>query len=126
MKENNDILDRQLQTVFKEILLDTPSSGFVENLMLRVEREAAKAQKKRAWVACGQIAVGIAAMILLPALAIYLCQIYVPGFTFTFALTFPKIDLNLDANLIAIGLTVLLLLMADTLLRKHAHSKETE
>ncbi|GHT24775.1 hypothetical protein AGMMS4957_18360 [Bacteroidia bacterium] len=63
-------------------------------------------------------------MILLPALAIYLCRIYVPGFTFVF--TFPKIDLNLDPNLIAIGLTVLLLLMADTLLRKHARSKETE
>ncbi|GHT41178.1 hypothetical protein AGMMS49965_10570 [Bacteroidia bacterium] len=124
MKENNDLLDKRLREAFNEFVLDTPSSGFVENLMVRVEREAAKAQRQRVWMTCGQIAAGICAMILLPALAIYLCRIYVPGFTFVF--TFPKIDLNLDPNLIAIGLTVLLLLMADTLLRKHARSKETE
>lgn len=124
MKGNNTLPDRQLREAFNKIVLDTPSSGFVENLMLRVEREAAKARRMRMWITCGQIAAGICAMILLPALAIYLCRIYVPGFTFV--LTFPKIDLNFDPTLVASGLTVLLLLMADTLLRKHARSKEAE
>jgi hypothetical protein len=122
MNKYKNISDKQMQKVFKEVSLNTPSFDFMENLMLRIEKEAAKEKKKKFWITFGQIASGIAAMILLPALTIYLFSIFIPEFTFSFS--FSKINLNFDANLITIGLAVLLLLMADTLFRKHIHSKK--
>jgi hypothetical protein len=124
MNKYNNISDKQLQELFKKITLDTPSIGFTENLMLRIEKEAAKEQKKRILITFGQIAAGIAAMILLPALAIYLCGLFIPEFTFAFSFSFPKIDLDFDANLIAIGLSVLFLLMVDTLCRKYISERK--
>jgi hypothetical protein len=123
MNISKNISDKQLQKVFKETALDTPSSDFIENLMMRIEKEALQAQKKKKWMIYGQIAAGVFGMIFLPALTLYLCQLFIPEFSFTFSL--PKIDLHFDPNLIAIGIAVLLLLMADTLFRKHIHAKKT-
>ncbi|GHT07777.1 hypothetical protein FACS189432_00330 [Bacteroidia bacterium] len=122
MNTNKNISDKQLRKVFKETTLAVPSSGFMENLMLRIEKEAVKEKKKRSWMVYGQIAAGVSGMILLPALTLYLCSLFVPGFSFSFS--FPVINLNFDTNLIVIGIAVLFLLMADTLFRKHKHSKK--
>jgi hypothetical protein len=122
MNTNKSISDKQLKELFKETALDTPSSGFMENLMVKIEKEAAWKKKKQNLMIYLQIAAGVFGMISLPALALYLCSLFIPGFSFTFS--FPKMNLNFDANLIAIGLAVLMLLMADTLCRKYIHSKK--
>jgi hypothetical protein len=122
MNKNKNISDKQLQEIFKGITLDTPSSGFIENLMTSIEKEAAHEKKKKSWIMIGQIAAGISSMILLPSLILYLCVLFIPEFTISFS--FPKISLNFDPNLITIGLAVLLLLIGDTLCRKHLHSKK--
>jgi hypothetical protein len=122
MKKNKNISDNQLRKIFKETALDIPSSGFMENLMVKIEKEAVWKKRKENLVISCQIAAGIATMFSLPALVIYLYILFIPGFVFSFS--FPKINLNFDANLIATGLAVLFLLMADTLYRKHIHSKK--
>ena len=120
MNKNINISENALNELFKKIHLDDPTPDFMENLLQRIEKESVASEKmKQFWMIAGQIAAGVSGIILLPALAIYLCTIYLPGFSFTF----PKINLNFDINLITIGFSVLMLLIIDTLLRTHAANR---
>jgi hypothetical protein len=121
MNVNKNISDSQLRELFKEVTLDNPSFRFTEKLMAKIEKEAVKEKNRKKRLSYGLLATGIASMILLPTLAIYVYGLFVPEFAFSFS--FPQIHLHFDANLIAIGFAVLLLLVADTLYRKHLHSK---
>jgi hypothetical protein len=120
MNENKTMLDNQLRKTFKAMSLENLSSGFMENLMAKIEKEAIRNRRKHVWIIALQVTAGVLSMFLLPALVIYLCKIPVPEFSFSF----PKIDINFDSNIVIIGLTVLLLLIIDTLLRTHLHSKK--
>jgi hypothetical protein len=122
MNENKILSDNQLRKAFKEMSSENLSSGFMENLMVKIEKETIRQRRKRAWINSLQIAAGFLAMFLLPALVIYLRKIPLPKFSFSL----PKIDLNFDPNIVIIGLVVLLLLIIDTLLRTHLQSKNNQ
>jgi len=120
MNTNKNIAEDKLRELFSEIPFEEPSPDFMENLLSRIEKEAvAMENRKRFWIVVGQIAAGVFGIFILPALTIYLCTIFLPGFTFSF----PKIHLHFDSNLLAIGFSVLMLLILDTLLRTHAANR---
>lgn len=114
MNDYKEISDNKLRKLFKEIALDTPSPDFTKNLMGKIEKEAQIARKRGTFLVFLQVAAGVLSMILLPALVIYACKFFMPEFSFSFS----KINLHFDTNLIVIGFSVLLLLIADTLYRK--------
>jgi hypothetical protein len=119
MNTNKNISDEKLGELFREIPLENPSTNFMDKLLLQIEKEVLREKKKQHWLVVGQIAAGVAGIIVLPALIIYLCTIFLPGFSFTL----PKIRLNFDLNVITIGFSVLLLLILDTLFRTHAANR---
>jgi hypothetical protein len=75
MKTNKIITNNQLREIFGQIPLENPSSGFVENLMTKIEKEAVKEKRKRNWIVFGQMLTGISGMILLPGIVIFLILI---------------------------------------------------
>jgi len=120
MNTNKNISENKLRELFGKISFDEPSPEFMPNLLSRIEKEAVVMEKrKRRWIVVGQVAAGIFGIFILPALAIYLCTIFSPGFTFSF----PKINLHFDPNLLVIGFSVLMLLIIDTLFRAHAANR---
>jgi polyferredoxin len=118
MNNNKNISDKQLKDVFKQISLDSPSPAFMKNLMIKVESEAKKQERKQQWISILQMAAGILAMVLLPGLYIYF---FVPNFFSIISLS--HINLKFDPTITLIGFTVLFLLVADSLLRQHYFSK---
>ncbi|MDR0560619.1 MAG: hypothetical protein LBG92_10655 [Prevotellaceae bacterium] len=121
MNNNKTISDKQLKDLFKQISADSPSSGFMEKLMDKVELEVSKQVKRQKWIPFLQMAAGIFAILFLPVLYIYFV---IPDFFSQFAI--PCIDLKSNLNVTVTGLIVLLLLVADTLLRQHYFSKRKE
>ena len=122
MKTDNDLQNKYLEELFKEVSLEKPSLNFTENLMKKIEKEAVKQEQKIKWLTVGQIAAGVTGILLTPVLTIYFCRRFIPDFAFTF----PNIQMSFDPMIFSIGFSVLLLLIADTLLRKHIHSKRDE
>jgi hypothetical protein len=122
MKTNKNISDNKLSELFREIQFENPSPDFMGKLMRKVEKEAISEKRKQQWITAGQIAAGISCMLILPALVIYLCMIFIPDFSFTV----PKIHLRFDPNFIVIGLSVLMLLIIDTLFRTHSANRKKE
>jgi hypothetical protein len=121
MNKVKNISDSQLQKLFKESFIDEPSPEFGVKLMERIEKETRIAKRKSALMVYWQIAAGIVSIILLPALVIYLCNLLIPGFSFSMSL--PKFNLHIDPRFFVMGFSILLLLIADTLCRKHLRSK---
>jgi hypothetical protein len=115
MKKNKIISDSQLGKAFKDIPLENLSAGFVENLMSEIEKEAVRRKKQQKLIVVLQIIAGIGSMLLLPVLAVRLCNIFIPNFSFSF----DDINIRFDPNYIVIGLAILLLLIIDSLYRKH-------
>jgi len=113
MKTNKSLSEDNLSKLFGEIPFEEPSADFTDRLLLRIDKEILLEKRKQRWVLAGQIAAGILGIFILPALTVYLCTIFLPGFSFSF----PKIHFDLNPNLMVIGLAVLLLLIADTLVR---------
>ncbi|GHT61058.1 hypothetical protein FACS189451_02310 [Bacteroidia bacterium] len=118
MNNNKTISDKQLKDLFKQFTLDAPSPDFMEKLMSKVESEARKQARKQQWIPFLQMAAGILAVVLFPALYIYF---FVPDFFALFSL--PQLNLKFDPTFTLIGFAVLLLLVADTLFRQHYFSK---
>ena len=117
MKTNRNISEETLHEVFSKFTFDEPAPDFMENLLQRIEKEAASMEKrKQLWTIVGQVAAGIFGIIILPALTVYLCTIYLPGFSFSF----PKMELDFNINILTIGFATLLLLILDTLFRMYA------
>jgi hypothetical protein len=122
MNTNKNITDEKLGELFKEIPFDNPSSDFMEKLLVRIDKEVLREKRKQQWMIVMQIAAGISGIFILPALTLYLCTLFLPGFSFTF----PQIQFNLkiDPNLIIIGFSILMLLICDTLFRIHAVNRK--
>jgi hypothetical protein len=118
MNNIKEISDNQLKDAIKQITLDSPSPAFMENLMTKIEYEARKQARKQRWITLLQMAAGIFAIILFPCLYIYF---FVPDFFSVF--TLPHFNLKFDPNITLIGFTILLLLVADNLLRQRYFSK---
>ena len=120
MNTNKNITESKLRELFGEIPFEEPSPDFMENLLSRIEKEAvAMENRKRFRTIAGQVAAGIFGIFILPALVIYLCTIFLPGFTFSF----PKIHLHLDPNILVIGFSVWMLLIIDVLFRTHSANR---
>ena len=119
MNTNKPILGKKLSELFREIPLDNPSPDFAEKLLIRIEKEVLQEKRKQQWLVVGQVAAGIASILLLPALVLYLCTIFLPDFSFAL----PKIRLDIDKNILVIGFSVLILLIIDALFRMHAANR---
>jgi hypothetical protein len=109
--DNNNKQKYLLENLFQEIPLETPSDNFTENLMLTIEKGIRKEQAKRRWLTVAQIAAGVIGIILTPVLVLYFCS----GFSFF------KINVHFNPIILVIGLSVLFLLILDTLFRKYIH-----
>jgi len=116
MKTNKNLSEDKLRELFSRIPVDEPAPDFMENLLVRIEKEVLREKRKQSRIFAGQIAASIGGVFILPALAIYLCTIFIPDFSFAF----PKEHLNFDSNLLTIGISILMLLIIDTLLRMHS------
>ena len=119
MNTNKNISEDKLGELFREMPLENPSANFMEKLFLQIDREVLMEKRRHRWAIAGQIAAGISGILILPALIIYLCTVFLPGFSFSF----PKIPLNLSLNIVSIGFAVLILLILDTLIRMHAANR---
>jgi hypothetical protein len=115
MKTDKIISEKQLRETIGRIPLENPSSGFMESLMTKIEKESLRKKRKRNWAVFGQIAAGIAGMILLPGLALYLCLTFIPDFSFSFT---PE-KFRIEPKIILTGACILFLLITDSLLRKY-------
>jgi hypothetical protein len=119
MKTNKNIFENNLNELFQKITLESPSSDFSEKLVLRLEKEIVKTRKREKLIAAGQLAIEISSMLLVPFLTIYLCDLLIPDFTFSWHL--PEMDFN--PNLIVTGISVLILLIVDNLFIKYKKKK---
>ena len=102
--------------IFHEMKPENPSGDFMNNLMVRVEKEAIKQQRKKEiynylWITIGMIAVtGISVLIL------YLLKINI-----FLNLNLSEIfsGIKIEPSYIIFSMIILFLLIGDTLLRKH-------
>jgi hypothetical protein len=113
MSENRTISDNQLRKTFQRIPLEPLPAGFVENLMPEIGKAADTKRKTKIIIGFLQLAGGVASILLLPALAIYLCNLFIPDFSFSFT----DINIRFNSNIVIIGFVVLLLLIIDSLFR---------
>jgi len=109
MKKNNDLYDKQFGELFRQVKTEQTSPDFVEKLTARIATERRKAIFRRKLLNVGMLAASIAAVVLIPFAVIHWVK---PDFQ----LSLP--DLGGQPYGALIGLTVLLLLISDTLLRK--------
>lgn len=112
--------DDRLRGIFLEIKTDEPSSEFENRLMQRIQVVAAKNEKKRLLLnkiynICALIA-GVSAIIGLPFMLFYLTNISIE-----YTLKMPKI--KVDPIWILLSFSILMLLIADMLIRKHLKNK---
>ena len=119
MNTNKNISEDKLRELFSEIPLDEPAPDFMENLLRRIEKEIVQEKRRHRWMLVGQVAASLFGIFVLPALAIYLCTIFLPGYSFSF----PKMHLNFDSKFVTIGFSVLMLLIIDTLFRMHVTNR---
>jgi len=106
MKTNNEINDQWLADWFEKMPRENTSAGFTENLMRRIETDLQKAKKKAQWIIVGQVAAGIGGILLIP------CSFWIAG------VSLPSIHIHFDPIVLSTGISILFLLIADTLVRK--------
>ena len=115
MKTTDNYSQNQLlENLFREVRLETPSSGFTEKLTVRIEKEIRKKERKRKWITVGQIAAGVFSIIFAAIGTLY--------WQSEFSFSFLKNDISFDPLIWVIGLAVLLVLIFDGLIRKRIHS----
>lgn len=102
-----------IENLFQDIPSEIPSDNFTDKLMLQIEKSIRREQVKRRWLTVGEMAAGVIGIILTPILVLHFCS----GFSFDFF----KINLHFNPIILVIGLSVLFLLILDTLFRKHIH-----
>jgi hypothetical protein len=101
--------------IFYEMKPENPSGDFMNNLMVRVEKEAIKQQRKKEiysylWIAAGMVGVtGISALIL------YFLEINI---SFDINLLSIFSEITIEPSYTIFFLIILFLLIGDTLLRK--------
>jgi flagellar biosynthesis protein FlhB len=109
--QNKTISDDKLRKAFSEMPLENLSSGFVENLMPKIEKAAANKQKENTCIMYLQIVAGVLSIFFFLMLTFYLCHLFIPGFSFSL----PKLNIRFNQNIITIGTAVMLLLIIDSL-----------
>jgi hypothetical protein len=119
MNKNKIVSDSQLREIFKGFPLEKLPSGFEESLMSKIEKESVKKRIRKKLIVPLQIAAGVASMLLFPVLAVHLCNLFIPDFSFSFS----DLNINFDSNSVVIGLAVLMLLIIDSLHKKYIANK---
>jgi hypothetical protein len=122
MNKESKNTDERLKDIFKEMPLEKPSLNFTEILLCRLEKEKIKEERKKRCVTVLQWAISIISLFCIPALAIYLCMIFIPDFSFSFTLT----EIHFNPFILLVGFSILLLLIADILLEKYINRKKTD
>jgi hypothetical protein len=104
-----------LKNLFHEMKMENSSGDFMKNLMVRIEREAIKQQRKKQIYNFLYIAAGVACMFCIPALVLFFF-----GINISFENNFSGIfnGIRIEQAYITFALIILLLLIGDTLLRK--------
>jgi hypothetical protein len=100
--------------------LEKLSLNFMENLICRLEKERIKDERKKQWTTVLLWAISVISLFCIPALAIYLCMIFISGFSFSFTLT----KVYIHSLILLAGFSVLLLLLSDIWLEKYIRSKK--
>ncbi len=106
-----------LKDIFREIKPENTSGDFMKNLMVRIEKEAIKQQRKKQIYSYLGIAAGVIGIISIPALILFFLGIEIP-----FNLNMSNIfrGVIIEPSYIIFSLIILFLLIGDTLLRKHS------
>ena len=106
-----------LKDIFREIKPENPSGNFMNNLMVRVEKEAIKQQRKKQIYSYLSIAAGITGIVCIPTLVLFFF-----GIDISFNLNMLSIfhGITIELSYIIFSLIILFLLIGDTLLRKHS------
>jgi hypothetical protein len=123
-RDDAEDITQEIFIKFMEMPLEKPSSNFTENLLCRLEKEIIKEKRKKKVLTVLQWAVSIISIFYIPGLTTYLCTIFIPGFSFSFSFILAKI--HIEPLILSAGFSVLLLLIADTLLRKYSLSKRNK
>ena len=105
-----------LKDIFHEIKLENTSTDFMQNLMVRVEKEAGKQQRKKQIYSYLSIAAGIICIVGIPALVLFLFGIHI---SFNLNLSDIFRGVVIEPSYVIFSLIILFLLIGDTLLRKH-------
>jgi hypothetical protein len=112
-----------LKDIFREIKPENASNDFMKNLMVRVEKEAIKQQRKKQIYSYLGVAAGSIGIIGIPALVLFFFKIKI-----SFNLDISNIfrGISIEPSYIIFSLIILFLLIGDTLLRKHfpSHQKQ--
>jgi hypothetical protein len=119
MNKMKTISDKQLRRLLQQVAPDVPSPAFMEKLMANVESEARKQARRQKWIAALQLPAGILLLLLGPGAYVYF---FVPDFFSFLAGLF--LHLKPDLTVTLIGCTILLLLVADILLRQYYFSEK--
>ena len=111
-----------LKNIFREIKPENTSGDFMKNLMLRVEKEAIKQQRKKEIYSYLCITAGIIGIAGIAALVLFFFQINI-SFNINMSNIFRGI--TIEPSCIIFFLIILFLLIGDTLLRKR-HNKAVD
>ncbi|MDR1883304.1 MAG: hypothetical protein LBR26_11075 [Prevotella sp.] len=116
----------KLRDLFREVKPDQPSAGFESRLMQQIHIVAAKQTKKRSLISTLSITGGIVGMLGIPSLvfrifgSIFKTELKPVEIDFAFAMP----EMKFDPFIISIACVVLLLLIGDTLIRRHIREKK--
>lgn len=124
---NQDNRD-QLRDLFSHIKSDSPSMSFETNLMQRIRAEHKIAVRRNKRVAIGAMAGGVLAMIVLPSFVLYLLGWNILDVFMNADVSFVGVlmEIKIDPMMLSISSVCLVLLMVDTLVRRHIRKKEEE
>jgi flagellar biosynthesis protein FlhB len=111
MNRNKTVSDARLRETFKEMPMENLPSGFMERLTPKIEKAAVSKQKEKTLTMYLQIAAGILSIFFFLILTFNLCNLFIPGFSFSLS----SITVKFDSNIIIIGLAVTMLLIIDSL-----------
>ena len=120
MKQEDD----RLRSLFQEMEINAPSKKFEDRLMLQIQKKASEQIEKKTlrsniftWFS---VAAGFASMIVVPLFIMYLIG-WKPNFDLSvFIIKMPYIN----PFIVLITVSILLLIIADTLIRKHIFDKK--
>ena len=106
-----------LEELLHEIKLENTSVDFMKNVMVRVEKEVIKQQRKKHFYSCLWIAAGVISFICIPALVLFLL-----GIDISFKMNIPDMfrGIHIEPSYIMYAVIILFLLIGDTLLRKYS------
>lgn len=106
-----------LKEMFHEIKPENPSEDFMKKLMIRIEKEAVKQQRKKEIYGWLWIAAGIIGIVGIPGLVLFLFEINI---SFHLNLSSMFRGITIEPSYIIYSLIILFLLIGDTLLRKRS------